>query len=193
MTLDLYKEHKHEYRTSLKPFLLNIAGAKYFTIDGEGAPGSEFFQTQVGALYTIAYAVKFESKFAGRDYKFTHLEGFYYVTPDPAVFGWKLLIRVPDFISGNHLTVAAHQALAKGKPDMVRQVKLARIRGGRCVQALHVGPYSTECETAAKMRAFAESQGLAMGTLHHEIYISDPHRVAPEKLRTILRYPVRKA
>ena len=106
---------------------------------------------------------------------------------------WKLLIRTPDFITPEELHEAKAKLLAKGKGPEVSQVGLESIEEGPCVQMLHVGPYDTEPETISALAAFARENGLELHGLHHEVYLSDPRRVPPERLRTILRLPVRRA
>jgi hypothetical protein len=129
-----------------------------------------------GALYSAAYTIKMTRKFAGQDSRET--------------WRWKLIIRVPQFIAARDLRDAAAKLKEKGKGDPAAKVRLETIREGRCVQALHVGPYSSEPATIERMKAVAEASGLSFSGAHHEIYLSDPRRVAPEKLRTILRLPV---
>jgi len=196
--LDLYKEHKAEYVAAKKPVLITVKPARYLTFAGAGKPGGPAFQAAVGALYAMAFTIKMTKKFAGQDYKVCHLEGLYW-TPGGDVFSeeaaetleWKLLIRVPDFINSRDLKAALGEIEARGKAPEAAQVKLETIREGRCVQLLHVGPYSDEPRTIAQMKAFAEAQGLALKGPHHEIYLSDPRRVSPERLKTILRCPVK--
>jgi hypothetical protein len=106
-------------------------------------------------------------------------------------WNWKLLIRVPEFISEKDLKSAVDSLLKKGKDKRVSSVKLEALNEGSCVQVLHVGPYDQEAKTISKMRELAEGKGFAFEGRHHEIYLSDPRRVAPERLRTILRQPVR--
>jgi hypothetical protein len=102
------------------------------------------------------------------------------------------MIRTPPIVTQQELAEAVAKLLQKGKAPGADQVKLESIPEGRCVQMLHVGPYDQESRTIAAMKAFAEQQGLAFHGRHHEIYLSDPRRIAPEKLRTILRIPVKK-
>jgi hypothetical protein len=197
--LDLYKENKGDYVTPKKPVLLDVAPATYLTIIGKGKPGGDSFQQKLGALYNIAFTIKMANKFAGRDYALCKLEGIWwtsgasknFATTDPDSWNWKLIIRTPDFITGDDLAAAVATALAKGKDAMVKQVKLERIEEGRCVQMLHLGEYAHERETIDAMLAFAASKGLKPYGRHHEIYLSDPRRVAPAKLRTILRSQVK--
>ncbi len=196
--IDLYKLHKSEYVAPRKPVLLHVKPARYLTMAGEGKPGGDLFQAQMGALFSVAFTIKMASKFAGRDYRVCGPEGLWWAPGQAPItdlalesYCWKLLIRVPDFITQRDLKAAVAALKAKGKPVPAEQVKLETIREGRCVQMLHVGPYATEPETIAQMQALAEQQGLSLKGPHHEIYLSDPRRVAPERLRTILRYPVK--
>ena len=198
--LDLYKLHKAEYVTPKKPVLIDAKPARYLTIEGSGEPGGDVFQVRIGALYAAAYTIKMASKQAGRDYTVCKLEADWW-TPgaQPCAFDkvpksrwcWKFLIRTPDFIGKSELSAAVKTLLAKGKDPEVGDVRLETVGEGPCVQMLHVGPYDQEQESLAAMRAFAEAGGLSPSGPHREIYLSDPRRVASEKLRTILRQPVR--
>jgi hypothetical protein len=197
--LDLYKEHKAEYVTPKKPVLVDIKPANYLTIVGRGEPGGEIFQAKIGALYAVAFTIKMTKKFAGRDYKVCAPEALWWGTAGRPDFfrepsdrwNWKLMIRTPEFIKKPDLAEAVEKLKAKGKGPEVAEVQLETISEGRCVQMLHVGPYDREPETVAQMAAFVKESGLSFHGLHHEIYLSDPRRVAPERLRTILRLPVR--
>jgi hypothetical protein len=197
--VDLYKLFKNEYVTPKKPVLLDIQPAKYLSITGTGAPGSEEFQKKIGALYGTAFTMKFDLKFAGCDYSVCKLEGIYWTDLGGAGFAtipmdqwhWDLVIRTPDFVTAAQLEAAQAKMLGKGVPEAA-DVVFQTISEGKCVQMLHVGPYSAENATIESMCAFARSEGYEFGDKHHEIYLSDPHRVAPEKLKTILRMPVRR-
>lgn len=194
--LDLGKRHKTEYVAPKQPVLLAIKPAQYLAISGQGAPGGDNFTTRIGALYGMAFTVKMTRKFAGmQDYAIGKLEAQWFFDAEPSSvpkeqWRWKLLIRTPDFIKPADLKNAATTLLKRGKPPEVKEVTLERIEEGRCVQMLHVGPYDREGETFAKMKAFAEGKGLQFLGPHHEIYISDPRRVPPERVKTILREPV---
>ena len=100
------------------------------------------------------------------------------------------MIRIPDFIRASDVKSAVKRLKEKGKADEVDRVKLETIKEGKCVQMLHVGPYANEGETVTRMIEHAQQSGLTCRGRHHEIYLSDPRRVAPAKLRTILRLPV---
>lgn len=197
--LDLGKVHKADYVAPRQPALLTIKPAQYLAISGQGAPGGEAFTVRIGALYAMAFTVKMTRKFAGlQDYTIGKLEAQWFFDGDPAniprdQWRWKLLIRTPDFIKSADLKKAVATLLKRGKPPQVNEVKLERIDEGRCVQMLHVGPYDRECETLKQMEAFAENKRLRLTGPRHEIYLSDPRRVPPERLKTILREPVAPA
>jgi len=196
--LDLYAKHKSEYVASAKrPSIVRVGPAKYLSISGSGAPASEPFTRAIGAMYNIAYTIKMARKFAGQDFRMMALEGLWVVDSpsgkwaDPSnTWNWELMIRVPTFITEKELKSTIDQLIAKGKDAEVGRVKLVEFTEGECVQMLHVGPYATEDETVTKMREFAAMAGRKFSGKHHEIYLSDPRRVAPEKLRTILRIPI---
>ncbi len=195
--IDLYKQHKAEYAATKDPRIVRIGRAKYLVIQGKGEPGGAAFQASIGALYAMAYTIKMTEKFAGRDYKVCALEGQWWCA-DPKnwaaqprdTWEWNLMIRVPEFIADRHLKAALAKLEERGKAENADRVRLETISEGRCVQVLHLGPYSNEPATICRMHEFATAQGLKIHGLHHEIYLSDPCRVPPERLRTILRHPV---
>jgi hypothetical protein len=199
--IDLCKIHKSEYVASQQPVLVEIPQAKYLAITGRGEPGGKEFPLKIGALYGAAYTIKMTYKFSGKqDYAVCKLESLYWLDDDnhnfsntpPEQWNWKFLLRTPDFVNDNDLDNAIKKLLEKGKAFEANQVKLELLSEGLCIQALHVGPYNRECETIDKMMTFADKQGLEFHGMHHEIYLSDPCRVPPERLKTILRMPVKK-
>ena len=199
--VDLYKLHKDQYVAPKKPQLVEVRKAKYLAVGGRGEPGGEQFTAKIGALYGMAYTIKMIRKFAGgQDYVICKLQCQLWLDDDNQDFSaapkeqwnWKLLIRTPDFVQDSELNEAAEKLLAKGREPDVKLVKFESFTEGLCVQMLHVGPYEQEDETISKMEAFAEQNDLDFCGLHHEIYLSDPRRVPPERLKTILRHPVRK-
>ena len=199
--LDLYKEHKAEYIAPKRPVLVEVGSVQYLTIEGQGKPGGEVFQAKVGAMYQMAFTIKMTRKFAGKgDYKVCHLEGLWwaekkgvdFMDVPPQEWRWKLLIRTPDVITNDDLADATEALRKKKKPPAFEEVALETIEEGPCVQVLHVGPYDTEAGTIAAMHDLVEENGLSFHGRHHEIYLSDPRRVPPERLRTILRHPVRR-
>jgi hypothetical protein len=197
--IDLYKLHKEEYVAPKKPVLVKLKPAVYLAIDGQGAPGGAQFTANIGALYGAAFTIKMTRKFGGQqDYAVCKLEGQWWTDDSPDLskvpkeqWRWKLLIRTPDFVGEDELKKAVAVLLKRGKPEEVKQVWLETLTEGMCVQMLHLGPYEREHETIALMRGFADSKQLAFHGRHHDIYLSDPRRVPPERLKTILREPVR--
>jgi hypothetical protein len=197
--LDLYRVHKTDYAAPKKPVLLEIASAQYLAIDGCGAPKDVQFQDSIGALYGVAFTVKMTNKSRGRDYTVCKLEALWWIDGNkpfhdaiPDEIHYELLIRTPNFIRNSHIAEAQGALADRGKSPRVRDIKLETLREGRCVQMLHVGPYDHEDVTIERMREFASDKGLSLAGRHHEIYLSDPRRVSPERLRTILRFPVKR-
>jgi hypothetical protein len=198
--LDLHKLHKGEYAATPHPATVEIGTGRYLSICGRGRPGGREFQARAGALYGVAFTIKMARKQAGKgDYVVAGLEGQYWTDAAPTQpFGppldsmnWRLLIRTPQQVTERDLEAAVATLERRGKADGVRDVVLLSMAEGSCVQMLHVGPYEMEPETIGRMTAFAEERGLEVHGWHHEIYLSDPQRVPPERLRTILRLPVR--
>lgn len=199
--LDLFKQHKAEYVTPKKPVLVRIARATYLAIDGRGAPGSDAFHTALGALYGTAFTIKMTRRFAGLgDYVIGKLEAQYW-TRGGASFDktrmdqldWRMMIRTPPFVTKRDLRDPVTKLVDKGKGERAADVALDAMTEGTCVQMLHVGPYEREAESVDRMTAFAEAEEYRLHGRHHQIYLSDPRRVPPERLRTILRLSVRKA
>lgn len=195
--IDVFKQHKDEYAMPKEPALVNVGAGRYLTVSGKGSPSGKEFREKVGALYGSAYTVKFAAKKErGRDFKVGMLEGLWWAGGNgknalqmpKKTWRWKLLIRVPDFVTASALAKAAKALREKKKP--AGPVKLETIREGKSVQTLHVGSYASEPKTIAKMDAFAKAKRLRFRGKHHEIYLSDPRRVAASRLRTILRHPV---
>lgn len=198
--IDLFKLHKNEYGASRKPRLVTVGAARYLAVDGAGAPAGTDFQEATGALYAAAYTIKMASKTAGRDYAVCKLEAIWWTdagddsasmqaTP-VGEWRWSVMIRTPEFIGKKELRAAAARIEEKGKTPGIERVRLEKLREGSCVQALHVGPYDQEEETIALLEEYAAGEGLALRGRHHEVYLSDPRRVEPERLKTILRHPV---
>jgi hypothetical protein len=199
--IDLYRLNKNDYAAPKKPVLVDIAPATYLAISGQGAPGGDLFTASIGALYGMAFTIKMTRKFAGQqDYAVCKLEGRWWSDSKPCFtqlprekWQWQLCIRTPEFITRDDLASAIAVLLKRGKGAEVKRVTLETLDEGKCVQMLHVGPYDEEGRTVALMQAFAEKQGLELHGRHHEIYLSDPRRVEPAKLKTILRHPVKPA
>lgn len=199
------KELREYYRAGKRPRLIEIAEMPFIAIEGCGAPGGEGFQAAIQAMYSVGYTMKYAMKAQGRDFGIAALEAvwqvegaqvedprdFDYSSVPPEQWRWKLLIAVPGFVRGADVEAAQEAALERKDLPDIRRVSLISLSGGRCVQALHVGPYATEPETIDGMLRFMEEQNVEPAGGHREIYLSDPRRAAPEKLRTILRLSVR--
>lgn len=182
------------------PQLIDVPDLQYLMIDGHGDPNTPAYGAAVTALYPVAYTLKFASKKnLGRDYVVMPLEGLWWAdrmdafttARDKAAWDWTLMIMVPDWITAGMLGDAVEQLGSKERPERLDDVRLESLSEGRCVQALHVGSFDDEAELLRHMHEeFVPGHGLTMVGKHHEIYLSDPRRVEPAKLRTILRQPV---
>lgn len=197
--LDLYKQFKDQYKAGSKPAIIKTTLAQYLAVEGRGAPGGPVFQDCIGALYAMAFTIKMTRKFASQgDYAVCKLEGLWFAEEGKDFsqipqdqWQWKLMIRTPDFIRQKDLDKAVAALLSKGKAEKVKDVKLEKLDEGQCVQMLHVGPYDKVGDTISIMEQYAEQKGLSFAGVHHEIYLSDPRRIPPERLKTIIRHPVR--
>lgn len=196
--VDLSRIFKSEYTASREPRLVEPQPGHYLAIDGMGEPGGEAFQRRLGALYACAFHLRFALRETERNFLVHKLEGLWWGSRGPGDFSgeppadwnWKLIIRVPDFIEIPDLRSAQEELRARGKDPIVGKVVLVTLHEGRSIQILHLGPYRNERESIDRMNEFAREHGLAFHGLHHEIYLSDFRKTAPEKLKTILRMPV---
>ena len=180
--------------------LIEVPEKKYLMIDGDGGPGSADFAAAIESLYPVAYALKFRSKQElSKDYVVPPLQALWWAE-DMSVFTtgfdqsqwlWTAMILTPDWITEDLFEEAVVDVAAKKSPPKLDSLRLASLNEGLCVQTLHIGPFSDEAPILAAMHNdFIPEQGLALTGKHHEIYFSDFRKVAPEKLRTILRQPV---
>lgn len=201
--IDLRKKYKDLYSPSKKEFsLVQVPPLQYLMIDGEGNPNtSERFQQAMQTLYGFSYSLKFGlKKSQGLDYTVMGLEGLWW-TPNLNEFSmehkdawlWTAMILQPDFITSELVAQTGSELLDKGKAPLAHEIRLERFDEGLCAQILYLGAYDDEPPTIAAMHHFIHDQGYELTGKHHEIYLSDARRVAPEKNRTILRQPVRKA
>ncbi|HHI81149.1 MAG TPA: hypothetical protein ENK02_14375 [Planctomycetes bacterium] len=194
--IDLFKAHKDQYIARRKPVFVELPPIPYLSIHGKGGPGGEDFERCISALYGMAFTIKMRRKFGqGQDYVVCKLEGIYgeknpkmdLISLPKEEWDWRLMIRVPEFITQEERDEAEAALLDKGKDPAVKEVRIEVVEEGRCVQMLHLGPYEEEGRTLEVMAGFAAEEGLALAKPHHEIYLSDPRRVPPERLKTILR------
>lgn len=194
-TLDGYQAARGRFR------VLQLPAMRYLMIDGHGDPNTSPAYTQaLQALYPIAYTLKFASRRKlGRDYVVPPLEGLWWAddmeaftaSRDKSLWDWTMMLMVPEWIDEAMFHSAFDVVRAKGSTERLNEVRIGVLAEGLCVQTLHVGPYDDEAGVLNEMhRGFVPDQGLSLSGKHHEIYLSDPRRVAPDKLRTILRQPV---
>lgn len=207
--LDFKKEEIHLYLPPAHPVLADVPEMNFFMVDGEGDPNDPAgaYQQAVETLYALSYAVRMGGKRrifpipAYREYVVSPLEGLWWgCEHDTPVskkdFRWISMIRQPGFVTQETLAYAQEQVAMK-KPHLnTEAVRLDSLREGLCVQCLHTGPYDDEPVTLARMRAFMEQEGLLPDLeglrTHHEIYLSDPRKTPEERLKPVLRLPVKK-
>ncbi|TQL68622.1 hypothetical protein FB381_2517 [Nocardioides albertanoniae] len=193
-TLDCFRARRGEFR------VLEVPPLPYLMIDGHGDPnaGGEYADA-LATLYPVAYKLKFASKSAGRDYVVPPLEALWWAedmdtfttSRDKSQWSWTALLMTPDWITAQMFEEAVSAAGAKEPPASLDKIRWDTLEEGTCVQTLHVGPYDDEGPVLAELHdRFVPEHGLRMTGRHHEIYLSDPRRVEPAKLRTILRQPV---
>ncbi|MBV8255117.1 MAG: GyrI-like domain-containing protein [Chitinophaga sp.] len=196
--LDLTKAYKSYYTAGLAVELVNIEDAQFLSITGQGDPDGPAFSEDVEALYTIGYGIKFLNKQIGQDFVVSKLEGYWWVedtTVDPLTvprsqWHYELVIRIPDTVTHQQFAQAVTTAEKKKNNHRLRAVDIKHMEGGRAIQILHVGPFSEEPASLKKMETYIQSHHLQFKGRHHEIYLSDFRKTAPEKLKTILRHAV---
>lgn len=197
-TIDAYRATAGEFS------IIEVPELQYLMIDGRGDPNTAVaFAEAIETLYPVAYALKFASKRElERDYVVPPLEGLWWAEnmdaysslPDRSQWLWTLMIMVPDWITRDLFATVVDRVRAKSAPARLDDVRFETLAEGRCVQTLHIGPFSAEAEVLARLHdEFIPAHGLTLAGKHHEIYFSDFRTVAPEKLRTILRQPVATA
>lgn len=202
MIIDYRKKLAALYGARKEPALVDVPALQYLMVDGKGDPNtSRDYAAAVEALFSLSYTIKFTVKRAkGIDFKVMPLEGLWWCD-DMRQFSverkedwsWTMMILQPAEVDAA-LVAQCREALAKKKDvPALNKVRFASLDEGRCAQILHVGPFSEEGPTVARLHAFIESQGGKLSGKHHEIYLSDIRRAAPEKWRTIIRQPLRIA
>ncbi|GIG64219.1 GyrI-like domain-containing protein [Phytomonospora endophytica] len=179
-----------EFKATAAPALINVPSLTYLMTDGKGDPDGEVYRTAVEGLYQASYAVRAALK-PVTTYTVGTLQGRWHgvgLDPDRSSWRWTMMIAQPPEATAD-VVAAAFAAVKKPRPglDLVRREVFAE---GECAQILHVGPYADEKPAHDRLMAFIAAEGRVVSGSHHEIYLSDPRRVAPERMRTILRYPV---
>jgi hypothetical protein len=198
--LDLKKQLKHLYSPRASDVeVVDVPELSFLTIDGSGDPNtSEEYRQALEALYSLAYSVKFRIKKSdpALDYAVMPLEGLWWAddmnrfsAQDKSNWQWTMLIAQPAEVTADLLAEVAAEVERKKRPARLAQVRLAPFQEGRAAQIMHVGPYAAEAPAIARLHAFIEEHGYRRRGKHHEIYLKDPGRTAPEKLLTIIRQP----
>ena len=208
MPFDFKKEYKEFYMPPKKPVIITVPPMNYIAVRGHGDPNAEDgeYKQAIGLLYGIAYTIKMSKKtdhvIEGYfDYVVPPLEGFWWQENVQGIdysrksdFSWISLIRLPDFVTKADFDWAVVEATRKKKQDFSK-AEFLTYSEGLCVQCMHIGSYDTEPATVTLMHEFMSSQGYALDIsdtrFHHEIYLSDPRKAAPEKLKTVIRHPIR--
>ena len=192
-----------------KPAVVTVPKMNYIAVRGHGDPNAEGgeYKASIGLLYAIAFTIKMSKMGSHQidgyfDYVVPPLEGFWWQDGVEGIdyshkenFNWISCIRLPDFVTEDDFQWAVDEATKKKKQDFSK-VEFLTVEEGLCVQCMHVGPYDDEPATVSLMHAFMEQQGYVLDItdkrLHHEIYLSDARKVSPEKLKTVIRHPIKK-
>ncbi|MBR4455569.1 MAG: GyrI-like domain-containing protein [Solobacterium sp.] len=209
MAFDYKKEYREFYMPKSTPSIVTVPRMNYIAVRGQGDPNLEDgeYKQAIGLLYGAAYTIKMSRKGEHQidgyfDFVVPPLEGFWWQDGVNGVdyrhkenFRWISVIRLPDFVTEEDLEWAVKEAEKKKKQDF-SGVEFLTYDEGLCVQCMHIGPYDDEPATVALMHEYMEKMGCVLDItdqrLHHEIYLSDARKTAPEKLKTVIRHPVRK-
>ncbi len=201
--LDLKKVYQHLYVPSPgAPVMVDVPAFNYLMIDGVGDPNiAQEYKEALEALYGLAYTLKFaiKKKNPQNDFTVMPLEGLWW-TPDMAEFTmddkdawhWTSMILQPNFITSKDIDTARKAVEIKKNPIALPKIRFERFEEGLCAQIMHIGPYATEAPTIKTLHDFIYENNYKLRDKHHEIYLSDPRRTAPEKLKTLIRQPVEK-
>ncbi len=196
--LDFGKQDREYYKAKTKPEIVEIDKCRYLTIDGQGKPEEAPFQEAINAIYSEIYSLKFHYRDKGKQFKVPKLECLWWVDEErefseaePEEWRWKLLLRIPEYFTMGQVKKSASELKEKGKLQKVFDFQLEYIEEGICAQLKHIGPYEDVSEAYLKLEDYMNDLGIARNGPYHEIYISDPTKTEPSKLRTIIRVPVR--
>lgn len=198
--LDLKKLHKSIYSPKLDAVeIVDVPELQFLMLDGSGDPNTPALGDAIGTLNGVAYALKFAMKAQGKDFAVMPTEGQWWVEDlsqldfeDKSDWLWTLMILVPDTVTPDDFKQTIAELGKKKDMPRLDEVRLEKFKEGLVAQTLYIGSYEDELPTINRMHETALSQGYELRDKHHEIYLSDPRRTAPEKLKTILRQPVRK-
>ncbi len=199
--VDFKKTLKHLYYPSRQFETVDVPEMQFVMVDGHGDPNTaQAYKEALEALYAVAYKIKFLSKDSlKKDYTVPPLEGLWwakdmatFLTREKSAWDWTMMIMTPEWITADIFAEAIEQVQKSKSPAALNKVQLVRYHEGLSVQILHIGSYDDEGPTVAKLHhEFIPENGFIENGKHHEIYLSDPRRVAPEKLKTVLRQPIR--
>ena len=198
--IDFKKEWKHLYHPSSKKVnLVDVPAMQFVAIDGVGDPNnSQSFRQATEALYGMAFTIKFSAKEEGQDFTVMPLEALWWMKNGTTLdiqrkseWLWTVMIMLPDFVTPDIFDQAKEKLKNKKNPAALSLLRLDKPEEKKAITIMHIGPYNAEGPTLAKMYAFARENDLTLAGKHHEIYLSDPRRTAPEKLKTVLRHPVK--
>ena len=200
--LDYTRILKTLYSASLKtPVIIDVPPMNFLLIDGKGNPNnSPAYQEAVSALYTLAYTLKFTiKKSRAIDYKVLPLEGLWWVTDmtrfsvdDKENWQWRMMIMQPDLITETIFSEVYSTVIKSKKIPLHLKIRFESYMEGCCAQIMHLGPYSEEKPTIERLHAYAHNNGYRLDGNHHEIYLGNPQKTAPQRLKTIIRQPVQK-
>jgi hypothetical protein len=197
--VDYMRAMRHLYRAHEHPELVEVPALRFLMVDGHGDPdGSATFREAVEALYALSYALKFRVKASDSiDYKVLPLEGLWWIPnarvwdfSDKSDWDWTLMIMQPEMISDDLVVEVREQVTARKKLPALDRVYASTFEEGLAAQILHVGPWTAERPTLERLYGFVREEGFIPTGKHHEIYLSDPSKVQPAKLRTIVRHAV---
>ena len=199
---DFKKTLKHLYNPPRRFVTVDVPEMQFVMVDGHGDPNTtQDYKDAVEALYAVAYKIKFMSKKGlEKDYTVPPLEGLWwaedmetFITRDKSQWDWTMMIMTPDWISAEIFADAVGQVRKAKDPAAINKVRLERYHEGLSVQIMHIGSYDDEGPVLSQMHNdFIPNNGYVENGKHHEIYLSDPRRVAPEKLKTVLRQPIKE-
>jgi hypothetical protein len=201
--LDFKRQLKHLYQPSPKEFVVvDVPPMQFLMIDGHGDPNTaQEYQDALEALYAVAYTLKFASKkVLEMDYVVPPPEGLWWAedmdvftaSSDKGTWDWTMMIMQPEWVTQEMFEEAVAQVGKKKNPPALPRLRLEMYDEGLAVQIMHIGSYDAEGPTIARMHAFIAEYGYEPAGKHHEIYLSDPRRTATEKMKTVLRQPMRK-
>lgn len=204
--LDLTKTDKVYYTAKTNPEIVYIEKTNYLSITGKGDPSGQEFSENIQALYATAYAIKFMQKAVNNDFVVPKLEALWSfdtekykgISMDEAPlkiprseWDYRIMIRMPNFVTKEQTEEAIQSTATKKQIERAKSIEFYEMAEGKVIQVLHIGPFENEPQTLKKIQEFSTAHQLEQNGLHHEIYLSDFRKTASEKLRTILREPVK--